>query len=101
MHLVVTIFVALLSVLSLSLFLIGGLRHKAYRGLSVWASIALSVMLFGGIFSGLFPKYFGLFERFSVFSATGFNAVLGVYLFRGFEGNKPQSEGFFYNRKSQ
>ena len=29
------------------------------------------------------PKgYFGVVERFSVFAATGFNAVLGVQLFR-------------------
>lgn len=26
---------------------------------------------------------------------------LGVYLFRGFKGNKSHSEGFVYNRKSQ
>lgn len=31
------------------------------------------------------PKaYFGVLERFSVFSATGFNAILGIYLFNGF-----------------
>ncbi len=30
------------------------------------------------------PQYFGVVERFSVFAAVGFNAVLGVYLFEGF-----------------
>ena len=32
------------------------------------------------------PQYFGIVERFSVFVAVGFNAVLGWYLFNGFEG---------------
>jgi hypothetical protein len=27
----------------------------------------------------------GIPERFSVIAATGFNAVLGIYLFKGFE----------------
>jgi len=39
-------------------------------------------MLAGGIGVNAAPEaYFGLFERFPVFSATAFNAVLGVYLF--------------------
>ena len=29
------------------------------------------------------PEYFGLLERFSLFAATGFTAVLGMYLFLG------------------
>jgi len=36
--------------------------------------------MFGGpVGIGLAPKsLFGVFERFSVFSATGFNAILGI-----------------------
>jgi len=35
---------------------------------------------------GVVPKdYFGVVERFSVFAAVGFNAVLGIYLIHGFE----------------
>lgn len=32
--------------------------------------------------------FFGIPERFSVFAVTGFNAVLGIYLFNGFKGEK-------------
>ena len=32
------------------------------------------------------PEVFGIVERFSVFAAVGFNAVLGLYLFHGFKG---------------
>lgn len=45
----------------------------------------LLMMFAGAIGTGAVPKeYFCIFERFSVFAATGFNAVLGVYLFQGF-----------------
>jgi hypothetical protein len=46
-------------------------------------------MFVGAIGTAAAPKeIFGIFERFSVFAATGFNAALGVYLFRGFEKKK-------------
>jgi hypothetical membrane protein len=35
----------------------------------------------------------GIFERFSVFAATGFNAVLGIYLWNGFRGFNSESSG--------
>lgn len=87
MHMVVTAGVVGLSILSLTLLIIGGLRKKAYVSLGVLATIALVVMFAGPVGIGLAPKsLFGVFERFSVFAATGFNAVLGAYLFTGFSG---------------
>lgn len=87
MHIyVVTILVVLLSVAALVVIIIGGCREKKYKSLAVWASAALLLMLAGAIGINVVPlEYFGIPERFSVFAATGFNAVLGVYLFRGFE----------------
>lgn len=42
------------------------------------------MMLLGAIGTGIVPgEYFGIPERFSVFAATGLNAVLGMYLFNG------------------
>lgn len=41
-------------------------------------------MMVGALGTGIMPKsVFGLFERFSTFSAVVFNAVLGVYLLKG------------------
>jgi hypothetical protein len=52
---------------------------------------ALLLMLIGAIGVGIVPaEYFGIPERFSVFAATGFNAVLGAYLFGGFQARKEQ-----------
>lgn len=86
MHVVVTAAVVLLSVISLVLIAIGGLRKRACPSLALWALIALAFMLSGAIGTNVVPKeYFGIPERFSVFAAAGFNAVLGIYLFLGFK----------------
>ena len=86
MHMVVTAAVVLLSIVSLVLLIIVGCKKKEMRGIGIWAIIALILMFAGAIGSGAVPKeYFGIFERFSTFSAVGFNAVLGVYLFNCFK----------------
>ncbi len=89
MHLVITAAVVLLSIASLALIIAGGLRGRACRSLAIWAATMLALMLLGAIGTGALPAaYFGIPERFSVFAATIFNAVLGVYLFRGFEARR-------------
>lgn len=88
---VVTVLVVLLSIASLIVIMIGGYRDKRYRSLAVWATAALLLMFAGAIGTNVVPKeFFGIPERFSVFAATGFNAVLGVYLFFGFSEQKQQ-----------
>ena len=85
MHMAVTGAVVALSIISLTLFIIAGCREKKLRSLGIIAAIALTMMFVGAIgFKAAPPQYFGIFERFSVFSAVGFNAVLGLYLFNGF-----------------
>jgi len=84
MHIVVTILVILLSIASLVVLMFGGYRKKTFVSLSVWSTIALILMFAGAVGVGSAPKEIvGIFERFSVFSATGFNAVLGMFLFAG------------------
>ncbi|MGN1418487.1 MAG: DUF998 domain-containing protein [Acutalibacteraceae bacterium] len=89
---VVTVLVVLLSVVSLVLISVGGFRDKKYRSLAIWASAALILMLAGAIGTNVVDKaFFGIPERFSVFAASGFNAVLGIYLFCGFS-EKPEKQ---------
>jgi hypothetical protein len=87
MHIyVITVLVVLLSIISLIVIMIGGYRNGQYRTLAVWATIALLLMFAGALGTNIVPKeFFGIPERFSVFAATGFNAVLGIYLYYGFE----------------
>lgn len=88
MHVAVTALVVLLSILSLVLIITGGFRGRTCRSLALWASAALILMFVGAVGTGLAPKaLFGVFERFSTLSASGFTMVLGLYLFASFAGN--------------
>lgn len=80
---VVTAGVVLLSIASLATIIVSGRRSPELRGLSAWAAVALVMMFVGAVGQGVVPpSFFGVVERFSVFAAVGFNAVLGMWLFR-------------------
>lgn len=82
---VVTTAVVLMSIVSLSILIAAGIRCTDARFVGLCAGVALAMMLAGAIGQGLVPpQFFGIVERFSVFAAVGFNAVLGVQLFCGF-----------------
>ncbi len=82
-HIVVTAAVVSLSIVSLVCLIIAGFRKDGIRKIGVLAAVALVMMFIGSAGTGIVPpEYFGIVERFSVFSAVGFNAVLGWFLFR-------------------
>ena len=83
MHILSTILVVLLSIVSLVILIIAGVKRKEYRSFGVFAGIALGMMIVGALGMNIVPEeYFGVVERFSVFAAVGYNAVLGIELFR-------------------
>lgn len=83
MHIAITALVVILSVASLILIIVGGFKNKEFKVYAIWAAIAFGMMMVGAMGMNIVPKScFGIVERFSVFAATGFNAVLGVQLFR-------------------
>ena len=89
MHMVVTAAVVLLSIVSLTLVLLAGVRRRDCRSYGICAGIALAMMLVRALGMKLVPAAcFGIVERFSVFAATGFNAALGLHLFFA----KPEKE---------
>ncbi len=58
-------------------------RVKNIEASGVFAGIALGMMPVGALGMNIVPKeYFGVVERFSVFAAVEYNAVLGIELFR-------------------
>ena len=88
MHIAVTIAVVMLSIVSLTMLIIAGFKKTGMTGNGIWATVALLMMFAGAAGkSAVPPEHFGIVERFSVFAAVGFNAVLGVYLFNGFGQN--------------
>lgn len=85
MHIAVTAAVVILSIVSLVTLIVAGIRHSDVRRIGMCAACALAMMLVGAVGQGLVPpRFFGIVERFSVFAAVGFNAVLGLNLFSGF-----------------
>ena len=82
MHIyVVTVLVVLLSIVSLVMIGVGSMHLSKNRSLSLWAFITLALMFLGAIVTNVVPhEFFGIFERFSVFAVTIFNAILGIYL---------------------
>ena len=49
----------------------------------MFVGVFLGMMLVGAVGMDIVPEeYFGVVERFSVFAAVGYNAVLGIELFR-------------------
>ncbi len=94
MHIAVTAAVVLLSIASLLCLIVAGCKEKSVREIGLWAAAALVLMMVGSIGTGIVPpQYFGIAERFSVFAAAGFNAVLGMYLFHGFKGEGGMARG--------
>lgn len=82
MHILATALVVLLSIASLVIIIIAGIRDNGCRSYGICAAVALSMMLIGALGMKIVPsEYFGIVERFSVFAATGFNAALGIHLF--------------------
>lgn len=80
---VITALVVMLSIVSLILIAVGSLRGESkHRLLGVLAIAALVLMFAGAVGSGNVPKeYFGIFERFSTYSAVVFTGILGLYGF--------------------
>ncbi len=92
-HLLVTGMVVALSVVSLVLIICGGYFQRGCRSLSLWAGMALLLMLLGAMGVNLLPgEYFGLAERFSTFAAVSFNTVLEIYLYNDFSGRDRRME---------
>ena len=87
MHMVVTAFVVGLSIISLIILIIAGIKRKEVRDIGIWAAVTFVMMLMGPVGMAAFPpEYFGIAERFSIYASIIFSAVLGLYLFNGFKG---------------
>ena len=79
---ILTAIVVLLSIVSLIMIGIGAIKSNK-KLLGVLAFISLALMFIGAVGSQNVPKeVFGIFERFSTYSAVIFTGVLGIYGFK-------------------
>ena len=76
---VITILVVLLSIVSLVLISIGSFKEN-HKVLGILSIVCLTLMFIGAVGSANVPrKVFGIFERFSTYSAVLFTGILGIY----------------------
>jgi hypothetical protein len=82
---VLTIVVVLLSIISLITIAVGSFKSNK-KVLGILSIISLLLMFVGAVGSGNVPKeIFGIFERFSTYSAVIFTSILGIYGFNKIE----------------
>lgn len=82
MHIVVTIFVVLLSIVSMILIAVGCFRSKIHKKFGVFTLAILGIMALGSISSGIIPVgYFGVAERASVYSVVFYSGALSLFTF--------------------
>lgn len=84
---VLTAVVVLLSIISLIIIAVGSLKgENKHKLLGMIAMMSLVLMFVGTVGSQSAPKeIFGIFERFSTYSAVIFTGILGLYGFKVFK----------------
>jgi len=83
MHMIVTVFVVLLTIVSLVLYSIGFFRAKGHKWLGVISISALLILMAGAMLINIMPKeYFGAAERINVYSVIIYTGILSLWIER-------------------
>lgn len=83
LHMVVTVAVVLLTVLSMGLIATGCMRDQDHRKFGILTIIFLSIMTVGSIGTGFVPPaYFGVAQRLNVYAVVIYTSALSILTFR-------------------
>jgi len=83
MHIIVTVFVVLLTIVSIIFFGIGFFRTKQYRYLGIISLCILMLLITGAILINVLPEeYFGLAQRINVYSTVIYTGILSLWMYR-------------------
>jgi len=81
MHMIVTVSVVLLTIVSLVLFSIGFFKAKGHKWLGVISICTLLVLMAGAMLINIMPKaYFGVAERVNVYSIIIYTGILSLWM---------------------
>jgi hypothetical membrane protein len=81
MHVVVTVFVVVFTIIAIILFSIGFLKTKKYIYLGIISLCAFLLLMTGAILLNILPKeYFGLAERINVFTTVLYTGILSLWM---------------------
>ena len=82
-HIIATVLVVLLSIVSLVFIAVGCIKTGTYKKFGIFTIVILGIMALGSIGTGIVPiEYFGIPQRFSVFSVVIYSAALSWFTFR-------------------
>jgi hypothetical membrane protein len=83
MHIIVTVFVVLLTVVSLVLYSIGFFREKGHKWLGIISISTLLILIAGAMLINIVPKeYFGVAERINVYAIIIYTGILSIWMYR-------------------
>jgi len=81
MHMIVTVSVVLLTIVSLVLFSFGLCRAKGHKWLGIISICTLLVLMAGAMLINIMPKeYFGIAERINVYSIIIYTGILSLWM---------------------
>jgi len=88
MHMIVTVFVVLLTIVSLVLYSIGFFRAKGYKWLGIISITTLLILMAGAMLINIMPKeYFGVAERINVYSIILYTGILSLWMKKYIKNN--------------
>jgi len=88
MHIVVTILVVLLTIVSLILFSIGFFKAKGHKWLGIVSICTFLILLAGSMLINIMPKeYFGVAERINVYSIIIYTGILSLWMKKFIKSN--------------
>ena len=83
MHMIVTVFVVLSTIVSLVLYSVGFFRAKGHKWLGVISISALLILMAGAMLINIMPKeYFGAAERINVYSVIIYTGILSLWMYK-------------------
>jgi len=88
MHMVVTVSVVLLTIVSLVLFSIGFFIAKVYKWIGIVSISTLLILIAGAMLINILPKeYFGVAERINVYSIIIYTGILSLWIKKYIKNN--------------
>ena len=91
MHIVVTVAVVLLTIISLILFIIGFFRTQKTKYLGVISLCTFLLLLTGAMLINIFPnELFGMAERINIYSIVVYTGILSFWMYKHIKKKKDE-----------
>jgi hypothetical protein len=94
MHILVTVFVVVFTIISIIFFIIGFLKTKQYKHIGMISLSTLLLLIIGAMLINILPKeYFGIAERINVYSIIIYTSILSIWMYKYIKNNEVRTNG--------